>query len=58
MAATRKTSTPPAPDTVTVTVTPGVLVYLDDEQRDGTITDVPTAIAAIWERQGWANIQH
>ncbi|MCX6468093.1 MAG: hypothetical protein NTW76_02095 [Corynebacteriales bacterium] len=46
----------PHPDTVNADITPGVLVYHRGEHRDGTVADVPWALAETWLRQRWATM--
>ena len=58
MATTRKpkAAEPETEATVEVHVTPGLLVYFDGQQRDGTLTDVPEALARDWAARGWIEV--
>ena len=40
----------------TVEVVAPHAVYLDGEQRTGTLTDVPAATAKHWQRHGWVTV--
>ena len=54
MPAARKNA---APDTVTVHVNPGTLVFWEGQQQGGTIDGVPAAVAEAWARHGWINTE-
>jgi hypothetical protein len=57
MTTTRKGRAPkPSSDTVTVTVVEPHLVYFADEQRGGTLDDVPTETAEHWAKHGWVTV--
>jgi hypothetical protein len=54
---TRKARAPkPSSDTVTVTVVEPHLVFLDGEQRSGTLEGVPADTATHWAKHGWVTI--
>jgi hypothetical protein len=55
MATTRKPAAKPEPELVTVTVTPGFLLFVDGEQRSGTLK-VTEAQAREWAERGWATV--
>jgi hypothetical protein len=42
--------------TVTVHVTPGLVVFHDGQQRGGTLTGVPETVARDWAARGWVEL--